>query len=1167
MNPQSSTSSAASTVLLLSRTFALALVMATAACLYPTLPNHSAQRAAAACLNVEPYIKIVNRETEGPTEGKPYDEATSPLVTTHLYALERDELQLDDFHGRGGAIASMCDDLLVVSPWGGISVVDRHRRVEYLEGKVPMNLEGLQSHPSFGRGKYWHPNYFRVADILVTRRSEERWELFVTHHYFTGECIRFRLSSTTLLGGRPVSMSRSWRTIWDAEPCRPTAAQGGHQAGGKMLTDGPDDLLIAVGDHEWIANGVAVSQRPDSHFGKLVRVNVESGEAETVATGLRNPQGLALDMDGNLWATDHGPQGGDELNLLEPGRNYGWNHVSYGVGHGGRVNVQDERKLGRHGDFERPAFAWVPSIATTSVTVNDERWFPLWKDDLLVGSLSGAIHRVRRDGTHIQYVERMSVGVRRLRDVVQMPDGRLAVLSDGGGIHFLSRSYRYCDEAVRQASSVYSVDCEELAALVDASLARGRSASDAWPLAQGSAEDSAAKTRPVSGARLYATHCLACHSLDAEERHVGPHLADLIGRRIGRLDGWMFSSALWNLDGEWTPESLAQFLAAPQAFAPGTTMGSQGLSMTEAHAIADYLTMSPTFEMTLSAASLLLSERPGTGSGIYTVALGEAPAIEATVAIGASGPVAVDADGATAGDQHTLTFTTQNWNTPRTVVVRALPDDDATTASIALTHSVQGFGNVGEVAVTVADDDRGVVLVDAVPDTPRRDPGPLVLHEARGHPSNAVRYAVSLSAQPTAEVVVAATTDASLVSVAPASLTFTTRNWDTWRTLTAKAVEDADPTGESAAIAHVATGGGYNDVNGLLRVGLVDNDGSAVDYDADNDGLIEISTLAQLNAVPWDPHGAGAPSAGNEASYKAAFPGRGHGMGCPTATGVAVCSGYELVADLDFDTDGDGATWSGSPPASDPDDAYHNGGRGWAPIGDGVYSFRAVFDGNGHVVHNLFANTSDRFAGLFGVVEGASISRLGVANARVVSASNRVGLLAGRVVGGARVSAVWTTGAVDGTTRVGGLLGLAGWDVSVVASYSTAAVSATGQAAGLVGWNQRRASVTASYATGAVTGPHGATLHGIANGPGPVTSSYWNSATIPDDSDSTSPEGRTPAQLQAPTSATGIYAGWDALDIDGEASESPWDFGTSSDYPALSVGANHARSLAVQRGD
>ena len=605
--------------------------------------------------------------------------------------------------------------------------------------------------------------------------------------------------------------------------------------------------------------------------------------------------------------------------------------------------------------------------------------------------------------------------------------------------------------------------------------------------------------------------------------------------------------------------SLALFVAA------SAHMGSAALATPPVPVAA-------TFELRLSRTTLALNERPGANTGTYTVRLDEPPTdpVALTVASTAAS-VAVDVDGGMAGDQSVLTFTAADWATPRTVTVRALPDDDASAESVAIVHSVPVFGNVGEVTVTVADDDRGEVLVDVVPSTPRQDPGPLVLYEARGHRLNAARYAVSLSAQPTANVTVAITIDdASLVSLDATALTFTPQNWATGRTLTAKALDDLDPLGESASISHVANGGGYNAVNGLLRVGLVDDDGIFVDYDVDNDGLIEISTLAQLNAVRWDLRGAGVPSAANEASYRAAFPRHPAGMGCPLDSGAAVCTGYELVADLDFDTDGDGSTWTGSPPASDSGDAYHNGGSGWTPIGDGSNPFRAVFDGNGHVIHNLFVNSTARFQGLFGVVDGASISRLGVADARVVSTSNRIGLLAGRVVGTARVAAVWTTGAVDGSGVVGGLLGLAGRRSSVVASYSTAAVNATtatGQAAGLVGWNRTGGAVSASYATGAVTGPSGASLYGVTNGP--ATSSYWNSANIADDSDSTSPEGRTAAQLRAPTSASGIYAGWGALDVDGdgEATESPWDFGTSSQYPALSVGANHAGNLAAQRGD
>ena len=137
--------------------------------------------------------------------------------------------------------------------------------------------------------------------------SEDRWELFVTHHYFTGECILFRLSSTILFGRRPVSMSQSWRTIWDAEPCRPAGARAGHQAGGKMLMDGPDGLLIVVGDHDWAVDGVAVSQRPDRGQRRPVpvrwRLDVSGGPHRRTAASadVGNGHLRGLERSGPRW--------------------------------------------------------------------------------------------------------------------------------------------------------------------------------------------------------------------------------------------------------------------------------------------------------------------------------------------------------------------------------------------------------------------------------------------------------------------------------------------------------------------------------------------------------------------------------------------------------------------------------------------------------------------------------------------------------------------------------------------------------------------------------------------------------------------------------------------------------------------------------------------------
>ena len=281
------------------------------------------------------------------------------------------------------------------------------------------------------------------------------------------------------------------------------------------------------------------------------------------------------------------------MNLLEPGVDYGWPAVSYGIWYGGNLlRTVPEELTGKHAGFARPVFAWVPSIGVSAMIVNDERWFPLWKDDLLIGSLSGggggrngrSIFRVRRNGTNVQYVERIEVGY-RVRDLTWMPDGRMALLADGGRVHFLSRSAMYCGKQSR-LMPVYAVGCgpwDGDAAQAPEADRRGRETSGA--------EDGAGPgdMTPASGAQLYATHCIACHSLATERHGIGPYLVGVIGRRIGEAGGWPFSSALRSLDGVWTPERLAQFLADPRQFAPGTAMGPSGLTESEARSIADYI--------------------------------------------------------------------------------------------------------------------------------------------------------------------------------------------------------------------------------------------------------------------------------------------------------------------------------------------------------------------------------------------------------------------------------------------------------------------------------------------------------------------------------------------------------------------------------------------------
>ena len=579
-------------------------------------------------------------------------------------------------------------------------------------------------------------------------------------------------------------------------------------------------------------------------------------------------------------------------------------------------------------------------------------------------------------------------------------------------------------------------------------------------------------------------------------------------------------------------------------------------------------------EATVLPRRLALHENAGATSanqGAFTLVLQAAPTATVTVAVASSDP------GAVAASPDALLFSASDWNTAQTVTATARQDDDADDEAVSLRLSEASAGTLATVVATVTDDDLGRVLLDADPATAALDPGPLFLSEASADPNNALGYALRLSARPTATVSVAvASGDTGAVTLDASALLFTAQNWSTAQTLTATAAADGDALDESVLISHTANGGGYNGATARLRAAVTDDTRTGTDYDTDEDGLIEISSLAQLNAVRWDMNGDGAVAAGDQTNYNAAFGGASASMGCPAVSGAAACTGYELMQDLDFDTDGDGSTWvdNAGTIQSDSDDTYHNGGSGWEPIGpastpsDSTH-FNAEFDGNGHSIYNLFVNRNRNYSGLFAALRGgATVHSLGLPNARVQGGQGSVAPLAGALWG--RVAAVWASGSAAGNTNVGGLVGATAAGATIVASYSKASAACAQQshyaAAGLVGSNA--GAIQASYATGAVTGAVCAAdnqLGLVAAGDGTATMSYWDTEAsgVPTSAQGV---GRTTSQLQAPTAATGDYAGWDRLDLDGDGdpSEAPWDFGSASQYPALS---HRGLNPALQRGD
>ena len=174
--------------------------------------------------------------------------AEPPIIRSHLYEIQLDVVELEAFPDSGGAIEPLDNDLLLVTPRGRIALIDKKGKVEYLPQRVPMN-ESVSEAPVLFTG-------FRVADILLHQRQPNIFTLFVSHHYFTGDCVEFRsllyISCILMTPAQPCC--NNWKTEFIAHPCIGkdifgVDGRGGIQAGGRMLMDGPEHLLLVTGDH------------------------------------------------------------------------------------------------------------------------------------------------------------------------------------------------------------------------------------------------------------------------------------------------------------------------------------------------------------------------------------------------------------------------------------------------------------------------------------------------------------------------------------------------------------------------------------------------------------------------------------------------------------------------------------------------------------------------------------------------------------------------------------------------------------------------------------------------------------------------------------------------------------------------------------------------------
>ena len=238
-----------------------------------------------------------------------------------------------------------------------------------------------------------------------------------------------------ILGSGPPRLA-GFKVIWRQ---RPKVTGSGHFAH-RIAFARDGTMFVSSGDRE----KMEPAQDLRNSLGKILRLTDEGApaagnpfndsRADTTrdpaiwSYGHRNPLGLGFAPDGRLWVGEMGPQGGDELNLILRGRNYGWPRASYGSHYGGAPIPDNHRSRG----FEEPRLWWTPSVSPGSLLIYSGDLFPQWRGDALLGALSGeALIRVDIDGDRARKADHWPMGA-RIRAVDQGPRGEVYLLEDGG---------------------------------------------------------------------------------------------------------------------------------------------------------------------------------------------------------------------------------------------------------------------------------------------------------------------------------------------------------------------------------------------------------------------------------------------------------------------------------------------------------------------------------------------------------------------------------------------------------------------------------------------------------------------------------------------------------------------------------------------------------------
>ena len=333
-------------------------------------------------------------------------------------------------------VVSVVDGL--IQPWsiaflpgGDALITERPGRLRILrQGKLlPQAVEGIP--------KVFHSGQGGLLEVMPHPNFASNRLLYIS---YSKPGATDADSRTALIRGRfENDRLTQVQEIFDA------VSKGRGHYSGKLAFDKNGYLFLSLGDRQVPPEGnleAHPAQDLTNHHGKIVRlhddgkvpadnpfVNRAGAKPEIWSYGHRNVQGMAIHPEtGELWANEHGPQGGDELNLIQPGKNYGWPVIGYGVNYNTGLAIHS----GTHRQgMEQPVRIWVPSIGISGLMIYTGDKFPQWRGNLFIGGMAGQqLSRLTLNGQRVANEETLVQQRGRVRDIRQGPDGHIYIVTD-----------------------------------------------------------------------------------------------------------------------------------------------------------------------------------------------------------------------------------------------------------------------------------------------------------------------------------------------------------------------------------------------------------------------------------------------------------------------------------------------------------------------------------------------------------------------------------------------------------------------------------------------------------------------------------------------------------------------------------------------------------------